>query len=116
MRLLIRLSGLASVGVLALAAGCTSTGRGPIVVNINDGGTVRALNVGGAPERSVDNCVTAAERTFRVAPGGVVVDSGTSTATGVYQINLKVGPKGRYAVCTVNDNGVVSDMVYKRAM
>ncbi len=116
MRLLIKLSGLASVGVLVLATGCTSTGNGPIVVNVNDGGTLRALNVGGAPARSVDNCVAAAERTFKVTPGGVVVDSGTSSKTGTYDINLKVGPQGRSAVCTVDDNGVVSDVVYKRAV
>jgi hypothetical protein len=43
-----------------------------------------------------------------------VVDSGTTPRDGVYTINLKVGPQGRSAVCTTDENSAVLGVVYKR--
>jgi uncharacterized lipoprotein YbaY len=85
-----------AAGVMATA--CTST----------------SLRVGGAPDASVKNCVTAAARELRVPPGSILVDSGSTPRDGVYTINLKVGPQGRSAVCTTDENSAVLGVVYKR--
>ena len=86
------------VGTAVLATACSST----------------SLRVGGAPDASVKNCVTAAARELRVPPGSIVVDSGSTPRDGVYTINLKVGPQGRSAVCTTDENSAVLGVVYKR--
>jgi hypothetical protein len=89
---------IAGMGVAFLLAACNST----------------SLRVGGAPEASIKNCVTAASRELRVPPGAIVVDSGSTPRDGVYTINLKVGPQGRSAVCTTDENSAVLGVVYKR--
>ena len=86
------------VGAAVVATACSST----------------SLRVGGAPEASVKNCVTAAARELRVPPGSIAVDSGSTPRDGVYTINLKVGPQGRSAVCTTDENSAVLGVVYKR--
>ena len=73
-----------------------------------------SLRVGGAPEASVKNCVAAAARELRVPPGSIVADKGTTPRDGVYTINLKVGPQGRSAVCTTDENSAVIGVVYKQ--
>jgi hypothetical protein len=73
-----------------------------------------SLRVGGAPDASVKNCVTAAARELRVPAGSIAVDSGSTPRDGVYTINLKVGPQGRSAVCTTDENSAVLGVVYKR--
>lgn len=73
-----------------------------------------SIRVGGAPEASVKNCVAAAARELRVPAGSIAVDSGSTPRDGVYTINLKVGPKGRSAVCTTDENSAVLGVVYKR--
>jgi len=73
-----------------------------------------SLRVGGAPDASIKNCVTAAARELRVPPGSIAVDSGSTPRDGVYTINLKVGPQGRSAVCTTDENSAVLGVVYKR--
>ena len=73
-----------------------------------------SLRVGGAPDASVKNCVTAAARELRVPPSSIAVDSGSTPRDGVYTINLKVGPQGRSAVCTTDENSAVLGVVYKR--
>ncbi|AGU50820.1 hypothetical protein VAPA_1c37380 [Variovorax paradoxus B4] len=82
----------------AVAVGCNST----------------AIRVGGAPEASVKNCVAAASREFRVPASSVVADKGTTPRDGVYAINLKIGPQGRAALCTTDENSAVLGVVYKR--
>lgn len=73
-----------------------------------------AIRVGGAPEASIKNCVAAAARELKVPPGSIVADKGTTPRDGVYTINLKVGPQGRSAVCTTDENSAVLSVVYKR--
>lgn len=73
-----------------------------------------AIRVGGAPEASVRNCVTAAAREFRVPPAAIVADKGSTPRDGVYTVNLKVGPQGRAAVCTTDENSAVLGVVYQR--
>ena len=58
--------------------------------------------------------VAAAARELRVPPGSIVADKGTTPRDGVYTINLKVGPQGRSAVCTTDENSAVIGVVYKR--
>ena len=89
--------------VWAVAAGVVATGC-----------TSTSLRVGGAPDASIKNCVTAAARELRVPAGSIVVDSGSTPRDGVYTINLKVGPQGRSAVCTTDENSAVLGVVYKR--
>ncbi len=96
MRSLIQLSSVASAGLLLAA--CSST----------------SIRVGGAPDASVKNCVAVAARELRVQPGSIAVDSGSTPRDGVYTINLKVGPQGRSAVCTTDENSAVLGVVYKR--
>ena len=96
MRSFNRLAWTVAAGVVATA--CTST----------------SLRVGGAPDASVKNCVTAAARELRVPAGSIVVESGSTPRDGVYTINLKVGPQGRSAVCTTDENSAVLGVVYKR--
>lgn len=96
MRSLIRLTSMASAALLLAA--CNST----------------SVRVGGAPEASVKNCVAAAARELRVPAGSIAVDSGSTPRDGVYTINLKVGPQGRSAVCTTDENSAVLGVVYKR--
>jgi uncharacterized lipoprotein YbaY len=95
-RRFIHIAILASASLLTVA--CSST----------------SLRVGGAPDASVKNCVTAAARELRVPPGSIAVDSGSTPRDGVYTINLKVGPQGRSAVCTTDENSAVLGVVYKR--
>ncbi|MGJ7605583.1 hypothetical protein ACSFA7_14685 [Variovorax sp. LT1R20] len=73
-----------------------------------------SLRVGGASDASVKNCVMAAARELRVPAGSIAVDSGSTPRDGVYTINLKVGPQGRSAVCTTDENNAVLGVVYKR--
>ena len=73
-----------------------------------------SLRVGGAPDASVRNCVTAAARELRVPAGSIVADSGSTPRDGVYTINLKVGPQGRSAVCMTDENSAVLGVIYKR--
>lgn len=73
-----------------------------------------SLRVGGAPEASVRNCVNVAARELRVPAASIVVDSGYTPRDGVYTIDLKVGPQGRPAVCTTDENSAVLGVVYKR--
>jgi hypothetical protein len=73
-----------------------------------------SVRVGGAPEVAVRNCVAAAPRELKVPQAAIVVDSGTTPRDGLYAINLKVGPQGRSAVCTVDENGAVLSVVFKR--
>ncbi len=56
----------------------------------------------------------AASRELRVPPASIAVDSGTTPRDGVYAINLRVGPQGRSAVCTTDENSAVLGVVYKR--
>lgn len=63
---------------------------------------------------SIKNCVAAASRELRVPPASIAVDSGTTPRDGVYAINLRVGPQGRSAVCTTDENSAVLGVVYKR--
>lgn len=86
-----------TVATLALAA-CQST----------------AIRVGGAPEVSLKNCMAAAPRELRVPASSISMDGGSTPRDGVYVINLKVGPQGRSAVCTTDENGAVLGVVYKR--
>lgn len=72
------------------------------------------IRVGGAPEASVKNCVAAAARELKVPPASIVADKGTTPRDGVYTVNLKVGPQGRSAVCTTDENSAVIGVVYKR--
>jgi len=95
-RTLGRLALMVSVG--AMAAGCDST----------------AIRVGGAPEASIKNCVAAASREFRVPVPSIVADKGTTPRDGVYTINLKVGPQGRPAICTTDENSAVLGVVYSK--
>jgi hypothetical protein len=95
-RRLCRLTLMVSAG--AVVAGCGST----------------AIRVGGAPEASVKNCVAAASREFRVPASSIVADKGTTPRDGVYTINLKVGPQGRTAICTTDENSAVLGVVYSR--
>ncbi|MDP9891960.1 putative lipoprotein YbaY [Variovorax boronicumulans] len=96
MRSFVHISCLVGAGLLTAA--CSST----------------SLRFGGAPDASVKNCVTAAARELRVPPGSIAVDSGSTPRDGVYTINLKVGPQGRSAVCTTDENSAVLGVVYKR--
>jgi hypothetical protein len=73
-----------------------------------------ALRVGGAPQKSVDNCVTAAAREFKVPASAVAVAGSSSPRDLLYSVDLRVGPQGRSAVCTVNENGEVMGVVFKR--
>lgn len=73
-----------------------------------------SVRVGGAPDASIKNCVAAASRELRVPPASIAVDSGTTPRDGVYAINLRVGPQGRSAVCTTDENSAVLGVVYKR--
>lgn len=73
-----------------------------------------AIRVGGAPEASVKNCVAAAARELRVPPASIAADKGSTPRDGVYTVNLKVGPQGRFAVCTTDENSAVIGVVYKR--
>ncbi|MBJ2157901.1 hypothetical protein [Variovorax sp. IB41] len=96
MRSFIYIAALTSAGLLTV--GCSST----------------SIRVGGAPDASVKNCVTAAARELRLPAGSIAVDSGSTPRDGVYTINLKVGPQGRSAVCTTDENSAVLGVVYKR--
>jgi len=96
MRSFSRLAWVVGAGVVATACGSTS------------------LRVGGAPDASIKNCVAAAARELRVPPGSIAADSGSTPRDGVYTINLKVGPQGRSAVCTTDENSAVLGVVYKR--
>ncbi len=87
-----------ALGAGVLAAACTSN----------------SVRVGGASEAAVKNCVNAAARELKVPLSGLFVDSGTTLRDGIYTINLKVGPQARWAVCTVDENGEVQGVVYKR--
>ena len=73
-----------------------------------------SIRIGGAPEASIKNCVAAAGRELRLPPASIVADKGTTPRDGVYSINLKVGPQGRSAVCTTDENSAVLGVVYKR--
>ncbi|WPH12438.1 hypothetical protein [Variovorax paradoxus] len=86
------------VSAAAAAAGCNST----------------AIRVGGAPEASIRNCVAAASREFRVPASGIAADKGSTPRDGVYAVNLKIGPQGRPALCTTDENSAVLGVVYKR--
>lgn len=72
------------------------------------------LRVGGAPEVAVRNCIDAAAREWKVPTGGIVADRGTSPRDGLYAVNLRGGPQGRNAVCSVDENGAVMGVVTKR--
>jgi len=98
----------AAFAAAALMAACG--GDMPLDVPV----PVSSAKVGGAPQRALANCVNASARTLKVPASDIVVDSGTSTVDGVYAINLKVGPQARSAVCSVDDNGTVMGVVYKR--
>ena len=87
-----------ALGAGVLAAACSSN----------------SVRVGGAPEAGVAHCVAAAARELKVPVTGIAVDSGTTLRDSIYTINLKVGPQGRSAVCTVDENGAVLGVVYKR--
>jgi ABC-type glycerol-3-phosphate transport system substrate-binding protein len=100
---------LAAVATAAGLAACSST-TGQLEFPV----PVSSANVGGAPQRAVANCVNASARKLKVPVSDIVVVDGTSTVDGVYAINLKVGPSGRSAVCSVDDNGTVMGVVYKR--
>ena len=93
---LIHVAVLVSAGLMAVA--CNST----------------SIRVGGAPEASVKNCVTAAARELKVSLPSIVVDGGTTPRDGIYAVNLRIGPQGRSAVCTTDENGAVLGVVYKR--
>jgi hypothetical protein len=58
--------------------------------------------------------MAAAPRELRVPASSISVDSGNMPRDGVYTINLKVGPQGRSAVCTTDENSAVLGVVYKR--
>lgn len=73
-----------------------------------------AIRVGGAPEASVKNCVVAAARELKVSINSIAVDGGTTPRDGIYAVNLRIGPQGRSAVCTTDENGAVLGVVYKR--
>lgn len=97
MRSLIQAASMASAALLLAA--CNST----------------SVRVGGAPDASIKNCMAAAPRELRVPASSISVDSGNTPRDGVYTINMKVGPQGRSAVCTTDENGAVLGVVYKRA-
>jgi len=99
----------AALATAALLAACSSTTGQPEWTAV-----VSSANVGGAPQRSVANCVNTSARTLKVPVSDIVVVNGTSTVDGVYAINLKVGPQARSAVCSVDDNGTVMGVVYKK--
>ncbi len=90
-------TGAALMGALALTA-CQST----------------AVRVGGAPQLSVQNCVAASARELKVPVAAIEVVNSTSSRDGVYAVNLAVGPQRRSAVCSVDENGTVGGVVYKR--
>lgn len=73
-----------------------------------------ALRVGGAPQTSVTRCIDAASHEFKVPAASIVADYGSTPRDGIYNINLKVGPQARNAVCTVTENGEVTGLVFKR--
>jgi len=78
-------------------------------------GSNNAIRVGGAPEVGVRNCINAAARELKLPVStSIAADRGTSPRDGVYAINLKVGPQARSAVCTVDENGAVLGVVFKR--
>jgi len=101
-----RLATLATAALLAACSNTTGQPEWPAVVS--------SANVGGAPQRAVANCVNSSARTLKVPVSDIVVVNGTSMVDGVYAINLKVGPSARSAVCSVDDNGTVMGVVYKR--
>ncbi|WP_432730916.1 hypothetical protein [Variovorax sp. W6] len=90
---------------------CTVAVAGLLLAACNSPG----IRVGGAPEASVKNCVAAAARELKVPPASIVADKGTTPRDGVYTVNLKVGPQGRSAVCTTDENSAVIGVVYKQA-
>ncbi|MEJ8845927.1 hypothetical protein [Variovorax rhizosphaerae] len=100
---------LSAIATAVLLAACSNTAE-----QLDFPVPVSSANVGGAPQRAVNNCVNASARTLKVPVSDIVVVNGTSTVDGVYAINLKVGASARSAVCSVDDNGTVMGVVYKR--
>ncbi|MEJ8855297.1 hypothetical protein WKW79_11995 [Variovorax robiniae] len=100
------MSAFATAAMLAACSNTTGQPEWPAVVS--------SANVGGAPQRAVANCVNSSARTLKVPVSDITVVNGTSMVDGVYAINLQVGPSKRSAVCSVDDNGTVMGVVYKR--
>jgi hypothetical protein len=96
----------------AIASGC-ATSQPPATI---DGYKPPAIFAGFmSPQVSRNSCVDSVAREFKVPKQNVTPTSDTQSMNeGFYVVTLSIGPGQPAVNCTVNENGVVSDVIRAR--
>ena len=71
------------------------------------------LGLGGAPQVAIDNCVAAVAKSWKVPVQDIVHDAGTAGRDGIYAVSVSLGPNGRHARCSVDQNGNLLELTQR---